>query len=99
MDQVLKIIQESFKQIFSDKDHLWVFGSRVDLQRRGGDLDFYIETTETDSARALKKKMDFVSLLWDQLGEQKIDVVINITSSHLKLAIYETAKKSGVKII
>ncbi len=37
-------IKTIFTKYFSNKDHLWIFGSRVDPTQRGGDIDLYIES-------------------------------------------------------
>jgi predicted nucleotidyltransferase len=95
----LAIIKSAFQKHFSNADHLWVFGSRADLTRRGGDLDFYIETVETNPETALKNKTAFVNELWEKLGEQKIDVVLNLTLNKSDVVIYEVAKKTGIKIL
>ena len=39
-----KIITNTFKRYFHTNDHLWLFGSRADVNKRGGDIDFYVET-------------------------------------------------------
>ena len=36
-----------FKTIFSDTDELWLFGSRVDLTKKVGDIDLFIRTNQT----------------------------------------------------
>ncbi|MBS0286790.1 MAG: nucleotidyltransferase domain-containing protein [Proteobacteria bacterium] len=95
----LFIIKSAFKKHFSNTDHLWIFGSRTDPKRRGGDLDFYIETPEIDFELILKRKSAFVSELWDKIGEQKIDVVINLINKPADLAIYKEAQKTGVKLV
>jgi predicted nucleotidyltransferase len=91
-----QIISETFSQYFSSDDHLWLFGSRVNDTTKGGDIDLYIETHETDANALLEKKLNFVNELWQQLGEQKIDVILNMLSSNTKLPIYLIAKKEGV---
>lgn len=95
----LKLIIAAFKNHFSSEDHLWLFGSRVDPNKRGGDLDFYVETTEPDVDIAVRKKMVFVNELWRTLGDQQIDVVINILALKKPLPIYEIAKSTGVQLI
>lgn len=97
-DANLDIIRDAFKKHFGSEDHLWVFGSRVDDARRGGDLDFYVETHQ-DSSRALKSKLAFVNDLWRFLGDQKIDVVLNLLSTSLPLLIHRVAKQTGVQIL
>ena len=94
----LELIKVAFKKHFSTQDHLWLFGSRVDLKKRGGDLDFYIETMESAST-AVDKKMAFVSELWQNLGDQKIDVVLNLISSPYALPIYKVAKETGIQLV
>jgi predicted nucleotidyltransferase len=44
-DKDLDQIKVLFKSFFN-KDHLWLFGSRVNLSKKGGDIDLYIETSE-----------------------------------------------------
>lgn len=94
----LNIVRVVFKKHFEKADHLWLFGSRVDEKKRGGDLDFYVETHE-NAKMALNRKMAFVNDLWRFLGEQKIDVVLNLLSSPTPLPIYKIAKQSGVQIV
>lgn len=95
----LIIIKNAFNKYFTEKDHLWLFGSRVELSKRGGDLDFYIETIENNLIIATKKKEYFIIELQDKLGDQKIDVVLNILSSQYMLPIYEIAKQTGIKLL
>ncbi len=92
-------IRLAFKRHFLSDDHLWLFGSRVDLEKRGGDIDLYIETHEPDTAVATKKQSDFVIELWDHLGEQKIDVVLNMLAHDYHLPIYDLAKTEGVLLV
>ena len=52
-----------------------LFGSRLDDNRRGGDIDLHLEV---DPGRhTLKKELAFELRLQQILGEQKIDVVIH----------------------
>jgi len=51
-----------------------LFGSRVDDDRRGGDIDLYVETTP-DKAD-VRHEVQFRSLIWKALDEEQIDVVV-----------------------
>ena len=77
-DYNLNAIVDAFKVHFLEDDHLWLFGSRVDLNRKGGDIDLYIETHEESSEVAFKKKLKFLCEVEKKIGEQKIDVVLNL---------------------
>lgn len=98
-DEELDIIIATFKKHFLAGDHLWLFGSRADMKKRGGDIDFYIETSEIDIDKAIKMEDDFVGELWDRIGEQQIDVVLNILSLKDSLPIYKIAKTTGVRLV
>jgi predicted nucleotidyltransferase len=91
-------IQKSFRQHFGAEDHLWLFGSRVDDSKRGGDIDLYVETMESDIAQVVKRKIAFVADLWGCIGEQKIDVVLNVLSSPYESPVYRIAKETGVQL-
>ena len=41
-------ITHIFKQTFFSDDKLWIFGSRVDMTKRGGDIDLYVQTSIQD---------------------------------------------------
>jgi predicted nucleotidyltransferase len=92
-------IKESFRQNFGAEDHLWLFGSRVDDNKRGGDIDLYVETMESDTVHAVKKEIAFMTDLWVRIGEQKIDVVLNVLSSPYELPVYRIAKETGIQLV
>jgi hypothetical protein len=95
----IEAITTSFRNIFSNEtDHLWVFGSRVKPNARGGDIDLYIETT-SNAEQAGQQKIELVIDLWDKIGEQKIDVVVHLLHSNYQSPIYEIAKQEGIKLI
>ena len=94
----LEFIKTSFRKFFQKDDHLWLFGSRIDLSALGGDIDLYIETT-LDADLAIDQKIHFVTELYYKIGDQKIDIVLNCTQENCILPIYTIAKKEGLQLV
>ncbi len=92
----LKVV---FSEIFLLGDHLWLFGSRVDLTKKGGDIDLYIETYLDSAEEAIKMENKFISQLEEKIGEQKIDVVLNLMKYPYSLPIHKVALTKGIRII
>ena len=99
-DQDLDAIIEAFRKNFGPQDQLWLFGSRLDLERRGGDIDLYIETN-LSLDEAYKKRTRFVVDMWNKIGEQKIDVMLNVVSGseNEELPMYTKIKIKGVQLV
>ena len=91
--QEQKSIITNFKQIFPYAK-LYLFGSRVDDTKKGGDIDLYIETHSSEYSYS--KLLDFNSLVQEEIGLQKIDIVINKLDKKTDKSIYINAKKQGV---
>jgi hypothetical protein len=88
-------IQEAFKEVFQDGD-IYLFGSRVDDEKKGGDIDLYIDLKYTiDIEIMIKKKTQFKLKLYDSIGEQKIDVIISTDKSR---SIEKVAINEGIKL-
>lgn len=86
----IEAIRRSFSETFKS-GALYLFGSRVDDTRRGGDIDLYIVPSgEEDLAM---KKIAFLVNLKNRIGEQKIDVVIDRRQNR---AIDRVAREEGV---
>jgi uncharacterized protein len=95
----LDTIQKTFRQYFGEKDHLWLFGSRVDDKKRGGDIDLYVQTPETDLDKLIDQRSKFLIALEKILGEQKIDVVLHRINSNTDIPIYHVAQKTGILLV
>lgn len=94
-------IESSFRKHFLKGDSLWIFGSRTNMKRRGGDIDLYIETFVPALEEAMKRRSSFWGDLQGELGDQRIDIVLNIVPVEHKspLLIYQVAKTEGIKIV
>ena len=92
-------ICKNFRQCFAEDDHLWIFGSRVNPNARGGDIDLYIETTIKETSQVLEKKRSFLYALYEEIGLQRIDVILNLLCSDTHLAIYDIAKTEGIQLV
>ncbi|WP_375419922.1 hypothetical protein [uncultured Sphingomonas sp.] len=59
---------------FGDDVIVRLFGSRVHDDRRGGDIDLYVQTTPEKAD--VDHEVRFRSLIWKALDEEQIDVVV-----------------------
>lgn len=88
-------IKNLAEQHFGNDVEVFLFGSRVNNQLRGGDIDLFIRTKTNTSLSSLSK-IEFVTGLVEKIGDQKIDVVLEnqlaANSGFLK-TIYQTALK------
>ena len=89
----VQIIKETFKDVFED-GKIYLFGSRIDDSKKGGDIDLYIDIPyHLTISEKLEKKSSFRIKLYDMLGEQKIDIVI---SKDKNRSIEKEILKTGV---
>ena len=95
----LAIIKTCFTEAFLKEDHLWLFGSRVDDSKRGGDIDLYIETHCDDIKKADSMLSTFCIELQDHLGEQKIDIIVKVLAQNKTLRIYQEARDTGILLV
>ena len=91
-DYDVKCIKRTFKEFFRNGD-IYLFGSRVDDAKRGGDIDLYIVNHQTDNL--LEKKIAFLAALKQKIGDQKIDLLI---SKDTKCLIEQEALTKGIKL-
>lgn len=92
-------IASKFLKHFLKDDKLWIFGSRANLEKKGGDIDLYIETAAKTIDDVYKMKINFLCDLEQKIGEQKIDVVVNMLNFPHPLAIHQVAKSEGIRMI
>lgn len=71
---------------------IWLFGSRADDSRRGGDVDIYVEP---ESAPSLEARLMCKSGLADAL-DLNVDLIVQQPGRDLP--IYRIAKQSGVPL-
>ncbi len=83
--QAIKIIIN----YFGDDVAVWLFGSRSNDAKRGGDIDLYIETQSTD----FMKKIQCQSQLVDLFGLE-VDLVVGNGGK----PIHRIAKETGIRL-
>lgn len=71
----MQVIVQAFRQCFGSGS-IYLFGSRVDDHRRGGDIDLYVKLDHYD--QAVKAKLNFLMQVKKSLGDRKIDVVLGL---------------------
>lgn len=82
-------------EIFGKDIKTYLFGSRIDDSKRGGDIDLLIYGVDiTDSSELLLKKLTYLNQLKKIIGDRKIDVVIS--SKQDNRLIVQTAIKTGI---
>ncbi|MHB1545220.1 MAG: nucleotidyltransferase domain-containing protein [bacterium] len=87
-----KILISQAKKHFGENARIYLFGSRAYDDRKGGDIDLFIET-DKDVEKLSEYK--FITGFHRLANERKIDLILKTPSSELK-PIQETAKKEGI---
>ncbi|WP_368031191.1 nucleotidyltransferase domain-containing protein [Arcobacter sp. s6] len=91
-NKYIEVIKKYFNEFFKDGE-IYLFGSRVDDNKKGGDIDLYIVLDEHKNL--FEKKIKFLSRVKKELGEQKIDIVFNTDNNRL---IEKEALRWGIKL-
>ncbi len=87
-------IKQKALEFFGSNAQIYVFGSRIDDTKRGGDIDIYIESLGKNGI--LDAKIKYLIALEKELGEQKIDVIVD--DGMVKKGIFDIAKKEGIRL-
>lgn len=90
------IIKQEVQALFGLEAEVWLFGSRVNDNQRGGDIDLYIETNDVDD-NVLHLELKLYAQLIKHLGDQRIDIVVHQKGKPLK-AVHEQARKTGIQL-
>lgn len=85
-------IRQVMRHFFGQDAKVWLFGSRADDTRRGGDVDLYVETEPVDSVlTSLRCKLAIEEDL-----DMRVDLLVN--DQGIDKPIYVIAKKTGVRL-
>ena len=95
-DQQRSMIRTTVTEIFGAAANVWLFGSRVDDNKRGGDIDLLIETDQVDVDAIARSEITFLSKIQMKMGEQKIDVLLDYPSRKNRHPILSIAKRTGI---
>ena len=96
-DYEIKIIKETAKKYFGENCRVLIFGSRTKLEKRGGDIDIFVETNLPIS-KIVRNRVKFLAELDFKIGEQKIDLVVFNPKLMEKELIHEIALSEGIEI-
>ena len=73
-DYEQEAIKKAFIETFED-GKIYLFGSRVDDTKRGGDIDLYLCPSQKFEDEKIRRR-SFLIKLDEYIGEQKIDAVM-----------------------
>ncbi len=98
-DNEKKAIIKAVKKHFEPQANVFLFGSRIDDSKRGGDIDLYIET-RLKNKELIVAKLKTMTDIQLSLGDRKIDIVTaepDVTDDDLPLIIRK-ARETGIAL-
>lgn len=91
-----QIIRDTVQEIFGVDAKVKLFGSRINDDARGGDIDLLVELPSV-TAEVERKSMQLTARLQLRIGDQPIDVLV-IDPSTPRQSIHEQASMTGIKL-
>ena len=91
-----EIIRAITREVFGEGARVRVFGSRVDDEARGGDIDLLVELPAPDPQRN-RKALTMVARLQQRLGDQHFDVLV-VDPTTEQRPIHRQARQTGVEV-
>jgi predicted nucleotidyltransferase len=92
--QQIQLVKKTVDTVLNAPNNVWLFGSRANDEKRGGDIDLFIETQSPCANRA-----ETICRLYGELvvtlGEQKIDILLKDKNT-AEVPIFEIARHYGV---
>jgi predicted nucleotidyltransferase len=89
-------IRQKAKARFGTSARVWLFGSRVDDNARGGDIDLLVHTA-TVPENAFRQSVALETDLQLALGDQKIDILLEHPGVE-ETPLHRIARNSGIEL-
>jgi len=70
--QEISLLKKTLKNLSNDAS-LYLFGSRVDDKKRGGDIDLLVVSKKFTKQQFRKFRIEF----FKEFGEQKLDIIVD----------------------
>ena len=94
--QEIEAIKQAAGEFFAPRSTVRLFGSRLDDERRGGDIDLLVEPPEPLTPKALVEQRNrFIARLYRRLGERRIDVLIAPANLPDQRPVIAIARRDG----
>ncbi len=88
----IRIIKEVISE-FDRNAEIYIFGSRVDLGKKGGDIDILVLSDRIDWKKRRKIKVSLI----EKLGDRKIDLIV-ARKDEKDNPLVELAIEEGVRV-
>ncbi len=82
---------------FGKETNVYLFGSRTDDNKKGGDIDLFINTAN-EATLTIEAKIRFMAELKAKIGDRKIDVVFDNASTRQKKNFYRSVTLQKVEL-
>ena len=100
----IEVILQVAEDIYGTDVKVYLFGSRVDDSRRGGDIDLLVRTTS--EKKGILDRVRMAARIKSLIGDQKIDIIgdyednqvmkiIRWCRKHLKMGYYWRYEQAG----
>ena len=93
----ISIIKKLAVDCFGNGTKVFLFGSRVRDNKKGGDIDLFI-TNYKKTDLSFSAKIEFLTELKSLIGEQKIDVILDSDKLRSKKQFYKSVRKEAVEL-
>jgi len=91
--QEIQTILQVARNIYGEKVKVYLFGSRLDNTKRGGDIDLLIRTDE--EKKGVLARIRMIAQLKFLLGDQKIDII----GDHEESIVAQEALQKGILLV
>jgi predicted nucleotidyltransferase len=97
-EEMLAIASTFLKWRASGEAELYLFGSRTDSSKRGGDIDLLILFSDPSDLVAFKR-LEFIVDLKKTLGERRIDVTLATQSQIHNDDFLKSVMESAIRLV
>lgn len=94
--QTQQIVRDTVQEIFGLEANVKLFGSRINDDARGGDIDLLVELPSV-TADIERKSLQLTARLQLRIGDQPIDVLV-LDPSTSRQPIHEHAAMTGIRL-
>ena len=93
----IDIIKKLAIKHFGRETTVYLFGSRTDDNKKGGDIDLFVNC-DNEATLTLEAKIHFLAELKTKIGDRKIDVVFDNANTRKKRNFYRSVMRNKVAL-